>query len=130
MRWSMYLVMTFAALCAFSWNEPETIRVEGEIVDMSCFTSRGARGEAHRECAARCLNSGQPAGIVIGDGELLTIVGSGKAFSEYAAKTVKLEGKRNYHTITAKKMWVWENESWQAVALKYGAPESESSKIH
>lgn len=129
-RISIFLVLAMGVLAGVAWSEPATVQIEGEVVDMRCYTTRGARGAEHQECAARCLKNGQPAGIVIGDDELLTIVGSGQAFGPYAAKTVKLEGKRKDHTIVAEKMWVWEKESWQAVALKYGAPESETSKMH
>ncbi len=41
--------------------------ITGEILDMGCFTSRGLRGQIHRECALKCLMSGVPMGIITAD---------------------------------------------------------------
>ena len=39
------------------------------------YGSRGARGEEHRECAVRCVNSGAPVGFVTDDGRLHLLLG-------------------------------------------------------
>lgn len=44
--------------------------VEGEVVDVSCYLQLGKRGEAHIACGTKCLQNGQPIGIVDEDGEL------------------------------------------------------------
>ena len=43
------------------------IKVTGELLDMGCFISRGLRGELHRECATKCVNSGVPMGVMTAD---------------------------------------------------------------
>lgn len=40
------------------------ITVNGEIIDMGCYISRGLRDELHRECATRCLLAGVPMGLL------------------------------------------------------------------
>jgi hypothetical protein len=45
----------------------KTMTVTGEILDMGCFTSRGLRGDLHRECALNCLRSGVPMGLITAD---------------------------------------------------------------
>ncbi len=43
---------------------------KGEIVDMSCYISSGAKGADHAECAKSCVKSGQPMGLLTEDGKL------------------------------------------------------------
>ena len=36
----------------------------GEIVDFSCYIQLGKHGEKHRSCGQKCVNNGQPIGLV------------------------------------------------------------------
>src|SRR5262245_10217138 len=38
--------------------------VTGEVVEVSCFLQLGKRGEAHIPCGTKCINNGQPIGLV------------------------------------------------------------------
>jgi hypothetical protein len=38
--------------------------VTGEVVDVSCYLQLGKRGEAHVACGTKCINNGQPIGLV------------------------------------------------------------------
>jgi len=51
-----------------SEKKPQTIK--GEIVDMGCYTAHGAMGEKHKECAATCVASGTPMGLLTDKGML------------------------------------------------------------
>ena len=54
--------------------EPEQITVSGEIVDLHCYlTEEQARGPGHAGCARRCLEQGQPMGLVTEDGTLYVL---------------------------------------------------------
>ncbi len=44
--------------------------VTGEVVDVSCYLQLGKRGDAHVACGSKCIEHGQPIGIVDGDGKL------------------------------------------------------------
>jgi len=38
--------------------------VTGEVVDVSCYLQLGRRGLAHVACGTKCINNGQPIGLV------------------------------------------------------------------
>ena len=38
--------------------------VTGEVVDVSCYLQLGKRGEAHVPCGTKCINNGQPIGLL------------------------------------------------------------------
>lgn len=106
-------------------GEPEEKTIEGEVIDMGCYTSREARGEEHADCAARCLSGGTPAGILTDDGELYTIAGPAMGYSKYAAKTIRLTGSVRANAIRPQKMEVKEEKNWQEVALQFGSPKTD-----
>ena len=47
--------------------------VEGEVIDISCFVQLGKRGEKHIPCGTKCLQHGQPVGIVDDKGNVYTL---------------------------------------------------------
>jgi hypothetical protein len=77
----------------------EQVTVKGEIVDMACYVSHGARGAEHQACAARCVRGGQPMGLLTADGSLYLLWANhkdGAAFEqakELAGEMVALTGK-------------------------------------
>lgn len=42
----------------------------GEIVDMGCYVSNGAKGEKHTECGMKCVANGMPMGLLTKEGKL------------------------------------------------------------
>jgi hypothetical protein len=51
--------------------EPHQITVAGEIVCLHCYlTTEEARGPGHADSARRCLEQGQPMGLLADDGTL------------------------------------------------------------
>jgi membrane-bound ClpP family serine protease len=70
--------------------------VTGEVVDMMCYMDHGAKGEKHAACAAKCIKSGGPVGIV-SEGKTYLIVGDHKPMNdqlaEHAGKTITVKGK-------------------------------------
>jgi hypothetical protein len=46
----------------------------GEIVDFSCYLQLGKHGEAHRGCGQKCVQNGQPAGLLTRDGTLYMLM--------------------------------------------------------
>ena len=71
-------------------------QITGEIVDLMCYVDHGAMGEKHAECAATCVKSGGPVGIV-SDGKAYLVVGEHKPINDqlgdFCGKTVTLKGK-------------------------------------
>lgn len=48
--------------------------VIGEIVEFSCYLQLGKHGEKHRACGQKCINNGQPIGLVTADGTLYMLM--------------------------------------------------------
>jgi len=46
----------------------------GEIVEFSCYLQLGKHGEKHRACGQKCINNGQPIGLVTADGSLYMLM--------------------------------------------------------
>ncbi|HEV8629716.1 MAG TPA: hypothetical protein VGV61_05315 [Thermoanaerobaculia bacterium] len=71
---------------------------KGEIVDISCYAPRAAHGSGHADCAKKCLKSGQPMGLLTGDGDMVLLVAdhdNGKPFEaakDMAGTNVEVTG--------------------------------------
>jgi len=50
------------------------ITVVGEIVDFSCYIQLGKHGEKHRSCGQKCVNNGQPVGLLTRTGALYMLM--------------------------------------------------------
>ena len=48
--------------------------VTGEIVDLSCYLQLGKHGEKHKSCGQKCLNSGQPIGLLTRSGSIYMLM--------------------------------------------------------
>jgi len=46
----------------------------GEIVDFSCYIQLGKHGEKHRPCGQKCVNNGQPIGLLTKSGALYMLM--------------------------------------------------------
>jgi hypothetical protein len=55
-------------------NTGKEISVVGEIVDFSCYLQLGKHGEAHRACGQKCVQNGQPIGLLAKDGTLYVLM--------------------------------------------------------
>ena len=52
----------------------EDVTVKGEVVDMACYMSKGAKGPQHRACAQMCAKKGAPIGILTDAGDVYLLV--------------------------------------------------------
>ena len=89
--------------------EGKPMTVSGEVVDVSCYTQLGKRGEAHKACGAMCVANGAPAGILTADGTLYLLMPEphhprrdgqaslAKYFSEHMAQTLTFTGMATDH---------------------------------
>jgi hypothetical protein len=73
-------------------------KITGEVVDITCYASHGAKGEKHAACAQKCLTGGMPAGIVA-DGKLWIVTMNDHSspstkLAAWAGKTVTAEGQK------------------------------------
>ena len=48
--------------------------VKGEIIDLSCYLQLGKHGEKHKSCGTKCINAGQPIGLLAKDGTVYMLM--------------------------------------------------------
>jgi type 1 fimbria pilin len=58
---SLFLVLVFFAQV---YAAQKTVTVKGEVIDTYCYSTMGAKGESHRQCAIDCFKAGIPAGLL------------------------------------------------------------------
>lgn len=61
------VVVSHADDTAMKGKKPEVKTLTGEIVDTGCYLGHGAKGEAHKSCALKCIAGGMPMGLLVGD---------------------------------------------------------------
>jgi hypothetical protein len=50
------------------------ITLVGEIIDLSCYVQLGKHGEKHRSCGQKCVNNGQPIGLLTKTGAVYLLM--------------------------------------------------------
>lgn len=65
---------TVAAAVDAKPEEGDVKTVVGEIVDFSCYLQLGKHGEKHRACGQKCVQNGQPIGLLTEDGSLYMLM--------------------------------------------------------
>ena len=106
-------------------RKTKDLQIEGEVVDLTCYTSRGLSGEGHKACATRCLTRGAPAGLVDKDGNIFVIIAPSPGYASYAAQTIRLSGNVEDGRISPKKMEAITEKKWAEVTLQGGSPKPE-----
>jgi hypothetical protein len=62
-----------AAALAHGAKEPATVEITGEVIDLACFLSYGARGADNARCAAHHIALDQPLALLEADGSILLL---------------------------------------------------------
>ena len=78
----------------------EDTTVQGEIIDMACYTAKGSKGPGHKACAQMCAKKGVPIGVLTDAGEVYLLLDDHNNSDPYEAAK-KLAGERA--EITGKK---------------------------
>jgi len=50
------------------------VTVVGEVIDFSCYVQLGKHGDKHRSCGQKCVQNGQPAGLLTKQGTLYMLM--------------------------------------------------------
>lgn len=66
-------VMMAVGTVAFADGDGDEGNWTGEVVDLSCYISKGAKGADHSGCAKTCVKNGQPMGLLTDDGTLVLL---------------------------------------------------------
>ncbi|HEV2687614.1 MAG TPA: hypothetical protein VGV35_03640, partial [Bryobacteraceae bacterium] len=52
----------------------KVVTVTGEIIDLSCYLQVGKHGEKHKACGTKCLQAGQPIGLLAKNGAVYMLM--------------------------------------------------------
>ena len=52
----------------------KVVNVAGEIIDLSCYLQVGKHGEKHKACGVKCLQNGQPIGLLTKSGAIYLLM--------------------------------------------------------
>jgi len=104
---------------------PAAVVLVGELIDTACFVASDgeAKGQDHAECAAKCLGSGVPAGILpegaTGAAGLRFLLTNPTVLAPHAGRTVRVEGTEHaaLHAFDVKRLYVKEGPEWKEVRL-------------
>ena len=55
----------------------------GEVVDLACYVTKGAKGSDHAGCAKSCVKSGQPMGLLTAEGAVVLLAADHKDGAPY-----------------------------------------------
>lgn len=93
--------------------------VQGELIDMHCYAAGGAKGDKHANCAAKCMKSGIPAGILM-DGKAWTLLTNPAVLAPYAAKTIRITGTvdKDTQTVAPDKIEVQQGDQWKEIQMR------------
>jgi len=116
------LALAFGLITQLAYGQEkkqEAQTVEGELLDMRCYSAGGASGEGHAGCARKCLASGIPAGVLV-DETAWVLVTNPVPFAPHAAQTVRVTGKVNEETktIIPNKIEVKDGDGWKEVKMQ------------
>jgi hypothetical protein len=92
------------ALGSLSWSSraaaQEPITVRGEILDLTCYLSKGSKGARHKTCAKMCAEKGLPMGILTESGDVFLLIEDHDdpdpydALKKLAGRDAEVSGKR------------------------------------
>src|SRR5829696_8666752 len=91
------IALTAGVVTVLAQAKAEDKTVEGELVDMWCFSNGGAKGDGHAACGEKCAKSGIPTGVVV-DGKAWTLVTNPEPLASSLGRTVRVTGKVNADT--------------------------------
>ena len=59
--------------------------MKGEVLDLTCYVSKGSTGERHKTCAKMCAKKGLPLGVKTDDGKVYVLIEDHDDPDPYAA---------------------------------------------
>ena len=97
MAWLSGAMMAFAVAAGSDDAAPSVTTLRGEVVDLHCYITRGARGASHAGCANACIGRGVTPGFVAEDGRVFLLLAEKpfpvkEAVAGLAGETVKVTG--------------------------------------
>jgi hypothetical protein len=74
-RWlALASLVLSPALTPSSGSAQDAITVNGEVVDLACYLSKGLKGRRHKQCAQLCAKKGLPIGVLTDAGDVYLLI--------------------------------------------------------
>ena len=70
---SLAVVLLVAATLGLVAEEGQEGSWTGEVLDLACYVSHEAHGADHAGCAKKCVQNGQPMGLLTADGDVFLL---------------------------------------------------------
>ena len=116
---ALLAMVTGVVTTVWAQAKAEEKTLEGELIDLSCYSKNAAKGDKHASCGEKCMKNGIPAGI-LSDGKVLTLATNPIPLAQYAGRTIRVVGAANEdtHAIVPTKVEVKKDDKWEEVNLK------------
>lgn len=94
--------LPLAAQAATQQPAGDEVTITGQVIDLNCFTMKGASGPSHKACAVACAKAGVPLAILSSDGTIYMPVSSKPAdpqnsrLVDFAESKVKVTGTHKF----------------------------------
>jgi len=91
-------IAVFACAAALAQHDEKQVTVKGEVLDMACYVAMDGHGADHAGCAKKCLQQGQPMGLLAEDGTVyLLFAGHGDTSAydkakDFGGQKVEIQG--------------------------------------
>lgn len=79
------LIALAALVAAAPVVQAEEMTWTGEVLDLACYVAKGAQGAEHAGCAKKCVQAGQPMGLLTDDGTVVLLAASHADAAPYEA---------------------------------------------
>jgi len=95
--WKLFAVVA-VLLATVPMSSAEETTWSGEVLDLACYVSQGAKGSDHAGCAKSCVKGGQPMGLLTEDGVVLLAANHKdgapyEALKDWAGQEVEVTGE-------------------------------------
>jgi hypothetical protein len=116
---ALIAMVTGVVTTVWAQAKPEEKTLEGELVDMWCFSKGGAAGDKHAACGEKCAKTGIPAGVLV-DGKATTLITNPEPLAASMGRTIRVTGKMNAdsNVMLPDKVEVKKDDKWEEVKLK------------
>ena len=95
---ALLAIVAFMSLAAANLIAAGAGSWTGEVVDVACHSTKGAKGAGHAECGAKCVKEGLPVGLLVGDTTYLLIGADHKALNatlaDHVGHTITVNGEK------------------------------------
>jgi hypothetical protein len=125
----LLLLVAFAlgVSCLYAAEEKEKVTLEGTLVSSACYLGSDSHPTGNdmgerKGCGSRCLNHGDPAGLVTREKQFHILVAPSLRLAPYVGQEVRVTGIDHNGVISVEKAEVSKDGEWKEIDLKSSKP--------